>query len=198
VLGVGEQQRRLDLECDLGGILAGVDRALSLRVPDRGLEPVQPVAQEADEPVADGAGLHVDLGQDRGEETAAGEGVGLEIGQVTVHEQAQPLHAAAGRRRWLDDAGEKDRAGGLDGRELEFLLGAEVREQAALAHPHRVGEPRDRQAADALDRGQAGGRIEDRAPALLPVAAAGPGAPLGRFPGIHACILARPVVLYQR
>src|SRR5205823_9335812 len=74
VLGIGQQQRCLDLERDLGGIFGGVDRTVSLSVPDRGLEPAQPVGQEADEPVTDGAGLRVDLGQDRGEEAAAREG----------------------------------------------------------------------------------------------------------------------------
>src|SRR5690349_204477 len=62
VLGIGQQQGRFDLEGDLGGIFGRVDRAVGLGIPDRGLEPSEPVVQEADEPVADGAGLHVDLG----------------------------------------------------------------------------------------------------------------------------------------
>jgi hypothetical protein len=38
--------------------------------------------------------------------------------------------------------------------QLEFLLGAEVRVQAALAHPDRRGQVPDRQALQTVDGGQ--------------------------------------------
>ena len=45
-------------------------------------------------------------------------------------------------------------------------------EQAALAHPHRVGQPADREPVDALDGGQLCGLAQDRVAAAFTVAAA--------------------------
>ena len=53
-------------------------------------------------------------------------------------------------------------AGGFDRRQLQLLLGAEVREQAALAHAELGGEATDGQALESLDRSQVGGGLEDR------------------------------------
>jgi hypothetical protein len=53
-------------------------------------------------------------------------------------------------------------AGGVDGRELQLLLGAEVGEQPALAHPELAREAADGQAFEALDRGEVGSGLEDR------------------------------------
>jgi hypothetical protein len=84
---------RLDLERDLGRIFG----------------------READEPVADGAGRHADLGQDRGEEAAAREGASLEVGQVAAHEQAQVPDAGFGGQRGLDDVSRENRVGPAPG-----------------------------------------------------------------------------------
>ena len=62
-------------------------------------------------------------------------------------------------------------ARGFDRRDLELLLGAEVGEEAALAHPHRPCQPADREPIDALDRGELSGFTQDRLPAALPVTA---------------------------
>ena len=53
VLGVGEQERCLDLEGDLSGVFGGIDRAFGLGVAYGGLDPREPVAQERDEAIAD-------------------------------------------------------------------------------------------------------------------------------------------------
>ena len=71
----------------------------------------------------------------------------------------EPGRAASGRAR---PRAREERARGVDRRELELLLGAEVGEEAALAHPDRVGQAADREAVDALDRGEPGGLVEDR------------------------------------
>jgi hypothetical protein len=55
----------------------------------------------------------------------------------------------------------------IDGGELELLLGAEVSEEAALAHPGRFREPADRQRLEALFGREGGGGVEDRLPRPL-------------------------------
>ena len=59
----------------------------------------------------------------------------------------------------------------VDRGELELLLRAEVREEAALAHPDRLCQAADRQARDALDRRQLCGLMQNRIAAPLTVAA---------------------------
>ena len=91
--------------------------------------------------------------------------------------------------------------GGLDGRELELLLGPEVGEQAALAHPDRVCESADREAVDALDRGQSRCLAEDRLAAPARRRSEGASA-MRRSPSrvaVRSSLdkLARPVVLFQ-
>ena len=51
--------------------------------------------------------------------------------------------------------------GGLDSRELQLLLRAEQHIDAALGHSRRLGEPADRQAVQAFDRGQPSGMFQD-------------------------------------
>jgi hypothetical protein len=103
VLGVREEERCLDLERELRGILVGADRALRLGVVHTAREAVEPVAQERDEPITDGSRVHVDLGQHRGEEAAAGEVVDLDVVQVAVGEDPQPLDGGAGLLGRRDD-----------------------------------------------------------------------------------------------
>ena len=88
----------------------------------------------------------------------------------------------------IDDLGLEDRVGGLDGCELQFLLGAEVGEQAALAHPDRVRESPEREPFDALDGGQSRCLAEDRlaAPdAVAPLAPRRRGSPHGYWLFVH-------------
>ena len=66
-------------------------------------------------------------------------------------------------------------AGGVDRRQLQLLLGAEVGEQAALAHAQLGRQAPDRQALEPFDGGQVGGRLQDR----LARAVAAPAAAVG-------------------
>jgi hypothetical protein len=52
--------------------------------------------------------------------------------------------------------------GGGDRGQLQVELRAEVGEEAALAHPQIGGEAADRQALEALDRGEVDGATQDR------------------------------------
>ncbi len=112
--------------------------------------------------VAYGAGVGVDLGGDGGEEAAAGKDTAFEVGEECFAECAEASDPGRRVESGIDDLGLEDRVGGLDGRELQLLLGPEVREQAALAHPDRVCESSEREAFDALDRGQSRCLAEDR------------------------------------
>ena len=87
---------------------------------------------------------------------------------------AERLHAGeaiAGLQGWVDDVGVEDLLGGVDGRELKLLLRTEVGVEAALAHAGGLGEVSDRESLDAFDGRQAGGGVEDGAPAPLAVGA---------------------------
>ena len=61
-----------------------------------------------------------------------------------------------------DDLCVEQRDGRVHRGKLQVLLGAEVREQPALAHPGRLGQAAEGEAVDALDGRQTGGRLEDR------------------------------------
>jgi len=171
VLRVREQERGLELERELAGVLRGVDGALGLRLAHGALEQAEPVAEEGDEPVAHRAGPHVQLGERRGEEAPARERLRLDVAEVAVGETAQAGERRRGVGRRLEHLRREDGLGGLDGRELELLLRAEVGEEAALAHADRVCKACDREAAQPLHRREARRLVEDRGPAALAVAA---------------------------
>ena len=82
------------------------------------------------------------------------------------------MPCGSGRRR-LDHLLGEQRTGRLDGGQLELLLGAEVREEAALAHPDRLGKPADREAAEPLDRRELRRLTQNRVAAAPAVAARG-------------------------
>ena len=147
--------------------------------------------------VAYGAGVGVDLGCDGGEEAAAGKHAALEVGEERLAERAEASDPGRPVERGIDDFGVEDRVGRLDRRELQLLLRPEVGEEAALAHPDRVGESPEREAFDALDRRQSRRRAEDRLAAPDPSLRCRLGA--AAFAGGCSFILdklARPVVLF--
>jgi hypothetical protein len=88
-----------------------------------------------------------------------------------LHERVHAREPLRARGR-LEDVLLEHGRGRVDRGELEALLRAEELEHAALAHPDRVGEARQRQPAEAFDRRQARGLAEDRGPASLAVAPA--------------------------
>jgi len=151
------------------GILGQVDLSGGLRVLD-GLEQLaDPALDELEDPVADPAGTGVDLRRHGREEASAREDAALEVGEELVRERPQPRATGRCRHTGLDHLGGEERGGRVDRGELELLLGLEVRVEAALAHADVVGQPADREAVQALDRGQPGCGVEDRVPRALAV-----------------------------
>jgi hypothetical protein len=69
-------------------------------------------------------------------------------------QRRQLSQAGRSRKSRLHDLILEDPARLLHRRQLEFQLGAEMRVQAALAHPDRRGEVPDRQALQPVDGGQ--------------------------------------------
>ena len=141
-----------------------------------------------------GAGAH--LQRRAGEEAAAGEGAALQVVEERLAHRRELGQARRGREGGLDDFAGEDPARFLHGGQLEFLLGAEVRVQAALAHADRRGQVPDRQALQPVDGGQRRGRAQDRAAGAFPV---GARAPLGAVVlagglGHRLDKIARPVV----
>src|SRR5205814_1676848 len=102
--------------------------------------------------IADRAGPVVELERGGGEEAAAGEDLALGVVDHVVAERPdarEALRRGSGRRDHLRD---EESARVIDGRELQLLLRPEVREQAALAHPSRLGKAADRERVETLLR----------------------------------------------
>ena len=74
-------------------------------------------------------------------------------------------------QRRIYDFKVKDTVRLLDGGQLQFLLGAEMRVQPALGDAERFGQPADAQTFEALDGGQRHGLVEDGLARPYPVLA---------------------------
>src|SRR5439155_9835287 len=133
---------------------------------------------------ANRAGARVHLGCDRGEETAARVDA-FHIPQKVVRELPQPLEPGGGSKGGLDHLLREQGACRLDRGDLELLLGAEVCEEAALAHPDGVGQPSDRESVYPDDGGELCSLTEDRVPAALAVATPSARASISATIGIH-------------
>ena len=169
--------------------LRRVDLAGPLGVLDGRREEAEPFRDELGDPVADRTGPRIQLGRDRREEAPTRKDAALEVGQELVRKRPQTHTAGRRRHPGLDDLGVEEPGSGVDRRQLELLLGLEVRVEAALAHTDPVGQAADREAVDPLDRGQPGRCVEDRVPRALAVRA---GLSCGLC--VHTCKIARPVV----
>ena len=86
--------------------------------------------------------------------------------EVALPHRPQARRAVGRAQRRLDHRGAEALGGGGDRRQLQLLLGAEVGEEAALAHPQLGGEAADRQPLQPLDRGEVDGAVEDRGAGL--------------------------------
>ena len=120
----------------------------------------------------------------------------LQVVEERLAHRHQLGQARRSRQGGLRDFFGEDPAGLLHGGQLEFLLGAEVRVQAALAHADRRGQVPDRQALQPVDGGQRGGGAQDRAAGAFPV---GAGPPLRTIALLHGAAhhvdkIARPIV----
>ena len=88
------------------------------------------------------------------------------MGQVALPHRPQARGAVRGAQGRLDHRRAEALRGGADRRQLQLLLGAEVGEEAALAHPQLGGEAADRQPLQALGRGEVDRAVEDRGAGL--------------------------------
>jgi hypothetical protein len=82
---------------------------------------------------------------------------------------AQPRQTGRLLPRGLDHQLLEDRARRIDRGQLQLLLGAEVREQPALAHADRIGQARERQTIEPFNGRQARRLVQDRGTAALAV-----------------------------
>ena len=124
--------------------------------------------------VLHGAWVHVELCADRDEEATAGEDAAFEVGDELLAERVQAFERIRNRLRRLDDLGFEDDARRVHRRELELLLRAEMGVEATLAHTDVRGKVADGEALETVDRGEVGGRAEDRVAAPLAVGASLP------------------------
>ena len=136
--------------------------------------------------------MRVDLGRSRCEEAAAREDAPFDVREEAF---AERLERAPGGRLSLggaDDLLVEDLAGGLDRRELQFLLRAEVGVETALRDAYVAGEPGDREAVQPIGRGELRRGAHDRLVGPLAVRA-----PLPKF-GRHMPKLALSVANHPR
>ena len=139
----------------------------------------QPALAEGHGAVADGARVGVELADGGDEEAPAGEDALLDVVEEALDVGPQPRHAGRRLARGLDHLLLEDRAGRVDRGQLQLLLGAEVREEPALAHADRVGQARERQPVEPVDGRQPGRLAEDRGTAALAVGSPAAGRPDG-------------------
>ena len=165
----------VELERELLGIDRRVEVAGLLRLADLARQERQELAHVLGDRRAHGAVRPaVELGLDGVEEAAAAEHLRAEVLQPAIRiacSRARPR----GRPRGPDHVVDEAAAGGVDRRQLQLLLGAEVREQTALAHAQLGREPADGQALEPFDGGDVGRRLQDR----LARGVAAPAAPVG-------------------
>ena len=161
VARVRSHHHRIELE----GIAVGVGDAGGGRLAD---QLRHPEVQGGGDRVADRARAVVVLARGRAPEAAAREGARGSRGSAR----------AIARRRGAPSEGVRDGSittarkrlgGGGDRRQLQFLLGAEVGEEAALAHPQIGGESADRQPPPAPRPWRGRRRARDRGPRPLPL-----------------------------
>ncbi len=112
-------------------------------------------------------GAHLQDGA--GEEAAARERAPHEMVEERVADRDELRESRRRGERRFDDLGLEDPPGFVDGGELELLLRAEVGVDAALAHVEPRGEVADREAFEAVDRGERHRLAHDRLAGALAV-----------------------------
>ena len=101
---------------------------------------LDPVAHLFRDGVAHGTGPAVELGRGSLEEAPARKDLALHVGEVRVAEAPEPADADGDAEAGLQDLLGEDPSGFVDGRELELLFGAEMREEPALADAEIAGQ----------------------------------------------------------
>jgi hypothetical protein len=93
------------------------------------------------------------------------------VAQERLAEGHEPADAGRRGEARLQHVVYENPAGRLDRRERQLLLGAEVREESALADPQPGGECTEREPFQPVDRSHLGGGPQDRLTASLAVRA---------------------------
>src|SRR5207248_649279 len=96
-----------------------------------------------------------------GEEAAAGEDATFDVSEPRTAERHQTRIAAGFFQRRAERLFDEALPRRLDGCELQVLLRAEMREQAALRHAEVVGQAADGQTFQSFHRCQVDGMVED-------------------------------------
>jgi hypothetical protein len=113
-----------------GSALSGL-----LRLTHVALEQRQPLGLVLSDHVVHGAPAAGHLDRRGREEAAAREHLSLDVGEKRVAERDQPARPARGGQGGADHLIEENLPRALDGRELELLLGPEVRVEARVRLP---------------------------------------------------------------
>src|SRR5919199_122235 len=172
---VRPQLEGVELEGELHGVDRRVELPRVLRLRDGAPERGEPLLHDFRDAVAHGARAAVKLRGGGGEKAASAEHPAAHVHEPDVAQLPQarePPPCAEGR---ADDLAYEDFARGLDGGELQVLLGAEVGEEPALTHPHLGRQPADGQTFQALRRSYVDRRLQDALARALPVRPARPG-----------------------
>src|SRR6266851_190465 len=133
-----------------------------LRPVDRDRERSHPLPHHFGDAVADPARPPVELGCRRHEEATPPEHLALGVREPRVAETPQAREASLRRKSRAQHLLDEDGPRRLHGGELEVLLGAEVCEQAALAHLELGRQPAYRQAFETVGRSDVNRDAKDR------------------------------------
>ena len=141
-----------------------MELALLDRIPDRDAQVVVPAPVGGGDGVAHGTGLRVEVDERGGEEASAGEDAVARVRDPGVEQGRDAAHAAGFDPRGLEHVLAEPLRRRLDGRELQALLRAEQRRDAALAHVRGRREAADREPVEPLDRREVGRALQHDAP----------------------------------
>jgi len=187
-VGVGGQDDAVQLERQPAGILAAGQLALRQRHSRETPQQHPELSLMLADQLVDRSGTGAQLQGPAGHETSAGERPALEIREERLAHRGQLRQAGRGGQRGLHDFLGEDPGRLGHGRQLEFGLGAEMRMQAALAHPHRGGHAGDGQALKPVHGDQGRSRAHDGVAGPFPVAAGPPRPGAGGLDSlIHRC-----------
>lgn len=192
---VGQLETRFELENELLHVEATGELAVILSDADQLRQPFLPFPLHRYDQVVDAARARIHLRQEGGEEASAREDLALDVGEVGLAQGLEPRESLGGLEGRPHDLLLEDRSRGLDGRQLELLLRAEMGVQTALADAERFGESPDGQPVDPLHRGDPSGDLQDCG--VGPFAVPAPPAPVTRLTrgSCHLDKIARPFVL---
>jgi RimJ/RimL family protein N-acetyltransferase len=164
VAGVSAADQTAQLPRQLVGIHFRENLARRLGLAGGSGQALDPVAHPLDDGISDEARPAVKFRRRRLEETAAGEDLPLQVGEMRVAKRPESADTSRCTQAWLQDLLGEDPSGLLHGRELELLLRTEVGKEPTLADAKVARQPLKRDSLQPFGRRQLGGVAEDRLP----------------------------------